>query len=197
MFSVRSKNIPAQPRVIPNYKFQIANEFQMTNDKNHILFNLTLVIYLSFVIGNLSLASSVILEYAPAKPSFRGFFFKNLLKDVMNDNIINIRWCTMSDSKCGIRVWQEFDLDDVKEHLLIAGDPTGDCAGCREVGIRIQDAKTCPNCRTEFKYIATRLQNNPSQARKLKNKRPDLIAIDLSDYKAAMSRREAHRFMKD
>jgi len=94
-----------------------------------------------------------------------------------------------------IRVWQEEDLGHVQKHLLIAGDPTGDCSNCKEVGINIISAKECPHCKAEFKYIATRLTNNPSQAKKLKFKRPDLIAIDLSDYKEAVARQEAHRFM--
>ncbi|MDD5439895.1 MAG: hypothetical protein PHS37_06895, partial [Candidatus Omnitrophica bacterium] len=92
--------------------------------------------------------------------------------------------------------WQEVELGYVREHLLIAGDPTGDCSKCKEVGISIITARTCPHCMTEFKYIATRLANNPSQAKKLKLKRPDLIAIDLSDYKEAVARQEARRFME-
>ncbi|MFH1790879.1 MAG: hypothetical protein ABH885_02710 [Candidatus Omnitrophota bacterium] len=94
-----------------------------------------------------------------------------------------------------IRVWSELDMDLIKRHTLIAGDPAGDCANCKEVGINIQVSKKCPNCGTEFKYIATRLQNNPSQARKLKAKRPDLTAIDLSDYKEAYGRSQARDLM--
>jgi len=101
------------------------------------------------------------------------------------------------DGSAYVRVWQEIDLIHVQKHLLIAGDPTGDCSNCKEVGIHIAGAKVCPNCNTEFNYIATRLKNNPSQARKLKAKRSDLIAIDLSDYKEATARSNAHRFMKD
>lgn len=101
----------------------------------------------------------------------------------------------MGKQEC-IRVWKDMDLEDLKSHLLIAGDPQGDCANCREVGINISDAKLCPKCGTEFKYIATRLAGGPSQAKRLKTKRPDLIAIELSDFKKAQSRNEAQRFME-
>jgi len=94
-----------------------------------------------------------------------------------------------------IRVWQSLDLDDIKEHLLIAGDPTGDCANCKAIGIRISEAQVCPECGTPFRYIATRLANNPRQARMLKQKRGDLIAIELSDFKDATARKNARNFM--
>lgn len=96
-----------------------------------------------------------------------------------------------------IRVWQEIDLNLLRKTLLIAGDPTGDCANCKEVGLNIITSKKCPKCGTEFKYVATRLQNNPSQARKLRLKRPDLIAIDLSDFKEGTARDNALKFMSD
>ena len=95
-----------------------------------------------------------------------------------------------------IRVWKDLDLDDIGRHLLIAGDPMGDCANCREVGIDISNAKSCPKCNTEFKYIATRVHSSALQAKRLKAKRPDLIAIELSDFKNVQARNEAQRFME-
>lgn len=95
-----------------------------------------------------------------------------------------------------IRVWKDMDLEDIQKHLLIAGDPTGDCANCKEVGLDIREAKTCPKCNTEFKYIATRLKGGSSQAKRLKTKRPDLTAIELSDFKDATARDDARRFME-
>ncbi len=78
-----------------------------------------------------------------------------------------------------IRVWKEMDVTDIGKHLLIAGEVTGDCSNCRELGINYSTAKACPKCGNEFKYIASR----PHEIRKIKNKRPDLIFIDLEDYK--------------
>ena len=94
-----------------------------------------------------------------------------------------------------IRIWQELELDDIRKHLLIAGDPTGDCSNCKAVGLNIAVSTSCPECKTVFKYIATRLQNNPSQARRLKKKRPDLMAIELSDFKEACARENARNFL--
>ena len=101
------------------------------------------------------------------------------------------------DNNILVRVWQEMDFLYLKDHLLIAGDPLGDCSKCKEVGINIAGSKNCPKCGTEFKYIATRLHNDPSQARKLRAKRADLIAIDLSDYKDALGRSQALKFLSD
>jgi len=86
-----------------------------------------------------------------------------------------------------IRVWQQFDLNDISEHLLIVGVSSGDCAKCRELGIDYSRAKTCPKCGTDFKYITTRT----SEARKINNKRPDLIFIEIEDYKKALGKMRA------
>ena len=95
-----------------------------------------------------------------------------------------------------VRVWKDLDLEDIEKHLLIAGDPTGDCANCKDVGINIRDAKSCPKCNTQFKYIATRVGSTVVQAKRLKTKRPDLIAIEFLDFKNAKARSQAHKFME-
>jgi len=92
-----------------------------------------------------------------------------------------------------IRVWQKIDIELMKKHMIISGDPAGDCSNCREIGINISNTKICPNCGVEFKYMATRLQNNPSQAARMAAKRSDLIMVDLSDYKEALARENAKK----
>jgi hypothetical protein len=86
-----------------------------------------------------------------------------------------------------IRVWKEMDISDIGNHLLIAGETAGDCSNCRELGIDYSSAKTCPKCKNEFKYIATRFH----EIRKIKQKRPDLIFIDFEDYKKATGKIKA------
>lgn len=86
-----------------------------------------------------------------------------------------------------IRVWKEFDIEEVSAHLLMAGDLTGDCSKCRELGIDYSKAKVCPKCETNFKYIASRRR----EVRRIKNKRPDLIFIDFEDYKKAQGKLKA------
>lgn len=78
-----------------------------------------------------------------------------------------------------IRVWEYLDVTDVSSHLLIVGESTGDCSNCRTLGIDYAEAKTCPSCKTLFKYIASRTK----EAARLKTKRPDLICIDFDDYR--------------
>ena len=97
--------------------------------------------------------------------------------------------------KAYIRIWQNLDLDDVQKHLLIAGDISGDCANCKEIGLNFQTTKVCPKCKTEFKYIATRASKASREAKRLKSKRPDLIVIDFSDFKEAQSRDQARKFI--
>ncbi|MBU1148121.1 MAG: hypothetical protein KKD11_07180 [Candidatus Omnitrophica bacterium] len=86
-----------------------------------------------------------------------------------------------------IRVWKEFDIKDISEHLLVVGDLTGDCSKCRELGIDYSKARSCPQCDTEFKYIASRTRD----AKRIKHKRPDLICIDFEDYKRASGKLKA------
>lgn len=97
------------------------------------------------------------------------------------------------DRNAYIRVWRDMDLDDIQKHLLVAGDPTGDCANCREIGIDIVKAKACPKCGAEFKYIGTRIRDSVPQARRLKQKRPDLTVIEYSDFKNAQARNDARK----
>lgn len=80
-----------------------------------------------------------------------------------------------------IRVWREFDLKDVSEHLLIVGLSSGDCSKCRELGIDYSKAKVCPKCGTDFKYIGARTK----ETKRIIVKRPDLVFIDFEDYKKA------------
>jgi len=94
-----------------------------------------------------------------------------------------------------IRVWKELELFDMQKHLLIVGDLMGDCSNCKEVGLDISAVKTCPKCNTEFKYIASRAQGS-SQGKRLKTRRPDLIAIEFADFKEAQTRDEARKFLE-
>ncbi|MBI3317153.1 MAG: hypothetical protein HYZ85_04025 [Candidatus Omnitrophica bacterium] len=98
-----------------------------------------------------------------------------------------------------LRTFKVYDLDEVKEHLVIAGDLSGDCAKCRELGIDYLKAASCPQCGTPFKYIASRrLDSHPGErfqfARRIQEKRPDLIMIDHTDYTSAVGHKKARDF---
>lgn len=94
-----------------------------------------------------------------------------------------------------LRTFLSYDIDEVEKHLLITGDLKGDCAACRALGIDHYTAKKCPECGTEFKYCASRrLEANPGErfqwAARMKEKRPDLIQIDYTDFFKIIGRKK-------
>jgi hypothetical protein len=98
-----------------------------------------------------------------------------------------------------LRIYQEFDFEEVKAHLLILGDLTADCAACRMLGIDGYNAKYCPECRNEFRYMTSRrLENHPEErfplVRRMREKRPDLIFIDYTDFQKTLGRKKARDF---
>ena len=38
-----------------------------------------------------------------------------------------------------IRVWNELDIDEIKEHLLIVDEISGFCRSCKKIGIELND----------------------------------------------------------
>ena len=98
-----------------------------------------------------------------------------------------------------LRVFKKFDIEDVRKHLLIAGDLTGDCAACRALGINVLSAGQCPECGTPFRYLSSRrTELNPAErfqfARRMSEKRPDLILIDYTDYMKVIGQKKARDF---
>ena len=98
-----------------------------------------------------------------------------------------------------LRTFQEFDIDDVQKHLLIMGDLSGDCGSCKELGLNTFSVKTCPHCGSEFKYITSRrMDQHPGErfqlARRAKEKRPDLVFIDYTDYSKVLGQKKARDF---
>ena len=98
-----------------------------------------------------------------------------------------------------LRTFKSYDLEEVRNHLLIAGDLSGDCAACRALGIDFYSATACPQCGTPFKYLASRrLESHAGErfhlARRLQEKRPDLILMDYSDYTKAIGHKKARDF---
>lgn len=98
-----------------------------------------------------------------------------------------------------LRVFRPFDIEDVQKHLLIMGDLSGDCASCRALGIDSYSAGVCPECGTPFKYVTSRrLDANPGErfqlAKRVAEKRPDLVFIDYSDYMKVLGQKKARDF---
>lgn len=100
-----------------------------------------------------------------------------------------------------IRIWQACDVDEVTKHLLIVGDITADCTNCRELGIDYTQTKSCPQCGTVFRFIASRNtgkldRNRGATVKRIKDRRPDLTFIDYEDYKEITGKQQARDFFK-
>jgi hypothetical protein len=95
-----------------------------------------------------------------------------------------------------MRTIKEFDLKEVSEHLLVAGDLTGDCYNCKELGLDYLNVKNCPKCKTEFNYISSRrLTTNFKFLHTLFTKRDDLCYVEFADLKHHKDREKAINFL--
>ncbi len=94
-----------------------------------------------------------------------------------------------------IRVWHQMNIEEVKKHLLLAGELSANCENCQQLGIDFNKEVTCPNCQTPFKYISFRKKAHRgeefSAIRRLKKKRPDLMIIDYEDVKRTCGKSKA------
>ena len=98
-----------------------------------------------------------------------------------------------------LRVWQSVDVEGISKHLLIVGDITADCVNCRELGIAYATTKNCPQCGTDFRFIASRNtgkldRNRAGTVKRIKDRRPDLTLIDYEDYKEITGKKQARDF---
>ncbi len=89
-----------------------------------------------------------------------------------------------------IRVWQDLDVEDIKKHLMVWGQLSGDCANCKSIGISL-DTHKCPSCGTEFKYIAFRTEVKVGYIERIKRKRSDLVFIEWRDFSYQLSKSKA------
>lgn len=79
---------------------------------------------------------------------------------------------------------------------MIIGDLLASCAKCSVLDLK-PDVKSCPNCQTEFKYIAFRRpEENIPKMLKMKEANPDLIFIDYADFKKITGTLKARNFFK-
>ena len=100
-----------------------------------------------------------------------------------------------------IRVWQNCDVIEVTKHLMVVGDVVADCANCRELGIEYTQARNCPKCGTDFRFIASRNagrldKGSGGTVKRIKDRRPDLTFIDYEDYRQITGKQHARDFFK-
>jgi hypothetical protein len=95
-----------------------------------------------------------------------------------------------------IRIYKETDLIELKEHLLIYGDLSANCANCQEIDIKL-DAISCPKCKTDFRYIAFRnIRNHLPKLSKILIDKPYIVFVDYDDFARLWGAHKAQEFLK-
>jgi hypothetical protein len=95
-----------------------------------------------------------------------------------------------------MRIWTEVDITEVQEHMVIVDDKFGFCTGCREIGIKIENMKTCPKCGREFRYVTSR-DRSQGMITRTRKKLPDLLFVDQDDYDRLTGKKKAEGLFKD
>ena len=95
-----------------------------------------------------------------------------------------------------IRIYKNLDLHHIQSHLLIWGELTASCSQCNNLGLKF-DTLACPQCHTEFKYIAFRnIKDHLPKIVKLNQERPDIVLVDYDDFKRLSGALKAQEFLK-
>ncbi len=95
-----------------------------------------------------------------------------------------------------IRVFKKLDVHQVREHLLVYGDLSANCGKCQAVNLKLDD-RTCPECRTEFQYIAFRnVKDHLPKMLRLNENRPDVLIVDHEDFRRVLGAVKAEEFLK-
>ncbi|MBN1870297.1 MAG: hypothetical protein JW847_06980 [Candidatus Omnitrophica bacterium] len=95
-----------------------------------------------------------------------------------------------------IRVYKKFDINEVKQHLLIYGDLSAQCANCQAMDLKL-DTAACPKCKAEFKYIAFRnVRNHLPKLQKMNETKPGIQFVDFDDYSRSIGELKARDFLK-
>ncbi|HSA31779.1 MAG TPA: hypothetical protein P5160_08290 [Candidatus Omnitrophota bacterium] len=95
-----------------------------------------------------------------------------------------------------IRVYQKFDFADIREHTMIYGDLSASCSHCNALDIKF-GVPICPECRTDFKYIAFRnVKHHLPKMDKMYAENTKVILIDFEDYQRALAEIKAEEFWK-
>lgn len=98
-------------------------------------------------------------------------------------------------AKSFIRVYKEFDIEDVSKHLLVFGELLATCNNCSKLGLALS-TRTCPECKTEFRYATFSFsKDKESQIHKIVNM-SDLIFVDYDDFKRITGKLKAKDFFK-
>jgi hypothetical protein len=98
-----------------------------------------------------------------------------------------------------IRVWQQISVDDIKKQLLYVDDLYGTCGNCKSLGLNYLKDKSCPECKTTFKYIATNSKNPADVSKMLTRIEKEgipMTMIDREDFERSSARDAAMDLFK-
>ena len=95
-----------------------------------------------------------------------------------------------------IRVYQDIDIKEIKSHLMIYGDLSASCGNCSAMDFKM-DIVNCPQCKTEFKYVAFRnIKVHWPKVQRLLEDRPHWKIVDFEDYSRILGVSKAFDFLK-
>jgi len=94
-----------------------------------------------------------------------------------------------------IRIYKKFYLDEVKTHLMTYGALSGTCANCKHMDLKV-DTLVCPECKTEFKYIAFQnIREHMPKMLKVSHECPQIVFVDYDDFKHIEGEEKAKRIL--
>ncbi|AOP35770.1 hypothetical protein A0128_19150 [Leptospira tipperaryensis] len=90
-----------------------------------------------------------------------------------------------ADDKKYIRVWEKLSVSGVSSQLMLIDDLYGTCGNCKHLGLNYTKDKVCPECKTQFRYLATNSKSATDIAKilnRIEKEGLDLILIDREDF---------------
>ncbi|MBN2401133.1 MAG: hypothetical protein JXN64_01920 [Spirochaetes bacterium] len=94
-----------------------------------------------------------------------------------------------------LRIWTEADTETIQQSILIVDDKFGFCPGCKEMGIKLDNLKSCPKCTREFQYVTSREARGGEKAlafvARIIKKLPALTFVDYDDYEYITRKKRA------
>ncbi len=98
-----------------------------------------------------------------------------------------------------LRTYREYNIEEVRDHLLILGDLSADCGKCRAIGLDAHTMDHCGECGTPFRFVTSRRSEaHPDErfriVRRFLEKRPQFVFIDYTDYHKTLGHKKARDF---
>lgn len=98
-----------------------------------------------------------------------------------------------------VRVWTKISVDEIKKQILYVDDLYGTCGNCKKLGLNYLKDRSCPDCKTTFRYMATNSKNPSEIAKMLARMEKENIPftlIDREDFERSSARDAAMDLFK-